>query len=130
MLLRRLIFCSLFYYATTATQNYQENINEPNQQLLKMSNHTPGPWKVDGTYIYEVEQDKIIAEVETYNDNELPYEANARLMAAAPKMKQKLDEMTELLRIIWACVPEEIAGTCTRQIADWEVLKAKIEGDE
>ena len=56
-----------------------------------MSKHTPGPWKVDGTYIYEVEQDKIIAEVETYNNDELPYQANARLMAAAPEMFECLD---------------------------------------
>ena len=57
--------------------------------------HTPGPWKVDGTYIYEVEQDKIIAEVETYNDNELPYEANARLMAAAPELLEFVEDVAE-----------------------------------
>ena len=57
--------------------------------------HSPAPWKVDGTYIYEVEQDKIIAEVETYNNGELPYEANARLMAAAPELLEALNNMLD-----------------------------------
>ena len=62
--------------------------------------HTPGPWKVDGTYIYEVQQDKILAEVETYNNNELPYEANARLIAAAPEMLDLLGECLEQLEAL------------------------------
>ena len=93
--------------------------------------HTPGPWKVDGTYIYEVEQDKILAEVETYNNNELPYEANARLMAAAP-------ELLEFVRYVAKGIPvgddpcslEELEESLDHLEERAKRLIEKIEGDE
>ena len=85
--------------------------------------HTPGPWKVDGTYIYEVGQDKIIAEVETYNNGELPYEANARLMAAAPELFEKLEELYNAVFVM-----EQ--PRLYKALAEAKKLIEKIEGDE
>ena len=104
-----------------------------------MSKHTPGPWVYGPEFSAVLTRDKqgtvaiLLPLGHTRDDEDIDTEmmdAHGRLMAAAPEMKAKLDEMAEFLRIVYACIPEEIAGTCARQITNWEILKAKIEGDE
>lgn len=51
--------------------------------------HTPGPWQINGTYIYTADQDRaMIAQV--YNPGEkisdYPIDANIALMAASPEL--------------------------------------------
>jgi hypothetical protein len=93
-----------------------------------MSQHTPGPWKVD-EFGYINASGQQIADVHVYdskdcmdcgqcerhsvrNEPKLPYQANARLMAAAP-------EMYDVLKSIYPMI-----GQKGRAIID------KIEGDE
>ena len=92
--------------------------------------HTPGPWKVDGTYIYEVEQDKILAEVETYNNNELPYEANARLIAAAPEMYEFIKDLASTPTPPGSMPYNCYADSLLDAVSDAKGLIEKIEGDE
>ena len=58
--------------------------------------HTPGPWETDGVYVWrsELDQERILAKVQTSEVRESVEAcwANARLIAAAPKMFKKLVE--------------------------------------
>ena len=57
-----------------------------------MSKHTPGPWKAYDEFIYD-DNSKTIAEVRTYQSGEMPWQANARLMAASPELFEILDAL-------------------------------------
>lgn len=56
-----------------------------------MSGHTPGPWQLDGFGRIECRYfgNKI---AELINHNELTFEANARLIAAAPELLEIITE--------------------------------------
>lgn len=70
--------------------------------------HTPGPWRVSGcrmrtlsecdNYLVEhgdeQERSPLIAEIFT-DDSRLPVEANARLIAAAPKLLEALEGLVD-----------------------------------
>lgn len=49
--------------------------------------HTPGPWREDMGFIYAGESSQMVCDVDTVNDD---WEANARLIAAAPAMLDAL----------------------------------------
>ena len=101
----------------------------PKHERTMKQQHTLGPWKVDGTYIYEVGQDKIIAEVETYNNGELPYEANARLIAESPELYRKLKKAIQYIGLA-ACNSDKEFQEKMEFLADVMVSIKKIEGDE
>jgi hypothetical protein len=55
--------------------------------------HTPGPWKVSNDFsgvLIEVENGNTVAKVNALKDE---YEANARLIAAAPKLLSTLNSL-------------------------------------
>ena len=68
--------------------------------------HTPGPWKIDGNLIRNTEG-QIIAEVQEFHhfeiqlqngtldidQEEMPWEGNARLVVAAPELLDALREL-------------------------------------
>lgn len=56
-----------------------------------MSKHTPGPWKLDR----EVVVDREDLEVATVDVNQGKWEANARLIAAAPELLEALRWMAQ-----------------------------------
>jgi hypothetical protein len=56
-----------------------------------MSEHTPGPWRADGTVIYAGRHNLNLAELEPSDYiRRAEQEANARLIAAAPDMLRAL----------------------------------------
>lgn len=63
-----------------------------------MSTHTPGPWAYQhptkgSPYAYVVDSvDRPICEL---NDNRVNYEANARLLAAAPELLAAVKELSD-----------------------------------
>lgn len=81
--------------------------------------HTPGPWGIfDGdhetdVYVYAVDRDAMVAQVR--GDDGLNYEANARLIAAAP----------DLLEAAIAAVPE-LRGE-GMNFAVYDALRAAIQ---
>jgi len=64
-----------------------------------MAIHTPGPWKVDPKFVYEIQTSDGKREIataywpDTNADEEI--EANAHLIAAAPEMLNMLIELQE-----------------------------------
>ena len=93
-----------------------------------MSKHTTGPWEVTGDgYIIESEKCQV-GEVYfySYEDGErvdIPYRANARLMAAAPELFEVLEELYNA-----SLVMEQ--PRLYKALAEAKKLIAKIEGDE
>lgn len=88
---------------------------------MKMSKHTPGPWKAYDEFIYG-DNSKTIAELRTYQSGEMPWQANARLIAAAP----------ELLEMVRKLMPY-CENSSLYDLPDFREAKdliAKIEGDE
>jgi hypothetical protein len=97
--------------------------------------HTPGPWEIDREFIRNAEG-QMIAEVQRYHyleiqlpdgtldvgSEEMPYKANARLMAAAP-------ELIEILEDLLLYGDGESMGYHEARHSA-EKLLAKIEGDE
>ncbi len=75
----------------------------------RMSQHTPGPWKLAGIHrsraegksaFYEIGDDVSafwIAKVQTFDDDNGRYAANARLIASAPELLQELLHLVRLL---------------------------------
>jgi hypothetical protein len=68
-----------------------------------MSKHTPGPWKVTSeSYnpLIECEDGYVIAQIKgvSLNVAGFDYEANARLIAAAPRMYELLAEARKIFR--------------------------------
>jgi len=56
--------------------------------MQRQPNHTPGPWEI-GQYpwlIQEFEKDGVEGEVAQVNSHRTEFEANARLIAAAPDL--------------------------------------------
>ena len=68
-----------------------------------MSKHTPGPWSsrhIDGFPTSIVAEGAAIAVASSHDngtDTELPAEANARLMAAAPELLEALEKAGDLI---------------------------------
>ena len=60
-----------------------------------MSKHTPGPWTLDGNYVYG--SNFVIAQVYQISFENPEGKANARLIAAAPEMFDVLKETLEVL---------------------------------
>ena len=92
-----------------------------------MSKHTPGPWRVSkNDSIYAKDEFIGIALSGKPWGRELPQEANARLMAAAPELYDALRDLYN------ASVLKGIAFDTAWQnaITLYEELTAKIEGDE
>ena len=85
------------------------------------SKHTPGPWKAYDEFIYD-DNSKTIAEVRTYQSGEMPWQANARLMAAAPELLELVNEL------FWYCDGGDSGFHKTYDEA--MKLIEKIEGDE
>ena len=52
-----------------------------------MSNHTPGPWKVNHGSVYTIDDKPITGSFATER------EANARLIAAAPELLEALEDI-------------------------------------
>lgn len=67
-----------------------------------MSKHTPGPWKVtseSNNTLIECEDGYVIAQIKgvSLSVEGFNYEANARLIAASPKMYELLDKLREVI---------------------------------
>ena len=67
-----------------------------------MSKHAPGPWKVTSEShnpLIECEDGYVIAQIKgvSLSVAGFNYEANARLIAAAPKMYELLDKLREVI---------------------------------
>ncbi|HQM23862.1 MAG TPA: hypothetical protein PK572_09580 [Kiritimatiellia bacterium] len=67
-----------------------------------MSKHTPGPWEISGCtiipgtlYVYS-KKGEYLAKV--LHENDKKCQANARLIAAAPRMYELLDEARKIVR--------------------------------
>lgn len=91
-----------------------------------MSGHTPGPWAVgthtgygdiDGVLVEDTNSGLVVA-IALVDVEELPGDANARLIAAAPEM---LEALEQALRYIEA---DECAHG--RQFGDGNVVRAAI----
>ena len=112
-----------------------------------MSNYTPGPWKAETEYecaVYAHNNQMKIADIRGYGyltgkglggiglpDEEAKkiQDANARLIAAAPEMKDRLKEAKECLIYLtpwWEDDLERIEGV----IDSINALLRRIEGDE
>ena len=101
--------------------------------------HTPGPWIVAEDQVGD-NDGNVIADVTKYNEwnttegivtNEMPWEANARLMAAAPEMLEMIKEMTELLYEIGERLDNELVSeSLMRIVKRSRSYVARIEGDE
>lgn len=64
-----------------------------------MSKHAPGPWKVtSGLYGPNIESEDGYAIAHMINGEGSDYKANARLIAAAPKMYELLAEARKIVR--------------------------------
>lgn len=63
-----------------------------------MSEFTPGPWKSSNNHIDTADRKHGIASCNTANDD---YEANARLIAAAP-------DMFKMLHVLWVNIPSTV----------------------
>ena len=67
-----------------------------------MSKHTPGPWKVTSEShnpLIECEDGYVIAQIKgvSLSVEGFNYEANARLIAASPKMYELLDKLRNVI---------------------------------
>ena len=76
------------------------------------STHTPGPWRVytngnmenrlaiqaDGPTVARIDTVETIADIRLKSVTDLPAEANADLMAAAPELLEALERLVALLR--------------------------------
>ena len=92
-----------------------------------MSKHTPGPWTTYDGYIIESEKCQV-GEVYFYSYEEgeridIPYRANARLMAAAPELLEALKELYNA-----SLVMEQ--PRFYKALSEAKKLIAKIESDE
>ena len=95
-----------------------------------MSNHTPGPWIVAEDQVGD-DDGNVIADVTLYNEwnttegivtKEMPWEANARLIAAAP-------EMYDALRDLYNASLVMERPRFYKALAEAKKLIAKIEGN-
>lgn len=62
-----------------------------------MAKHTPGPWELDGVEVYPVNGHRAcdaICELSAGQSDDL-FEANARLIAAAPELLEALERLLE-----------------------------------
>jgi len=57
-----------------------------------MSNHTPGPWEVKGTWIVNSHYQEEIATVVRVHGEDVEFKATANLIAAAPDLLEALEE--------------------------------------
>jgi hypothetical protein len=63
-----------------------------------MNKHAPGPWKVtSGLYGPNIESEDGYAIAHMINGEGSDYKANARLIAAAPKMYELLDKLRNVI---------------------------------
>lgn len=133
------INASFISYLNTKTQN---------QRKMKQE-HTPGPWAAD-EFGYIKADSQQIADVYVYDSNncmdcgqcechsarnepKLPYKANAKLMAAAPEMKEELKECRKILKHLtfyYENALGERIQTLESRLVNIELLLTKIEGDE
>ena len=58
-----------------------------------MSNHTPGPWYVGGDMVWSFDDDGEIAVVIRVHERDQEFEANSRLIAAAPDLLEALEDL-------------------------------------
>ena len=85
--------------------------------------HTHGPWQVKrGNGIYAGNSYLSLVLTENQHDGDLPYEANARLMAAAPELLEMVKRLSASLT--------RTNDEDQRLFLDAKKLIAKIEGDE
>lgn len=96
--------------------------------------HTPGPWRVSkNDSIYAKDEFIGIALSGKPWGRELPQEANARLMAASPEMKEELKECRKVLKHL-IFYYENMLGDripiLESRLVNIELLLSKIEGDE
>ena len=85
--------------------------------------HTPGPWHVkNGSSIYASNRYIGLALSGHLYGNDLPQEANARLMAAAPELLEALKELSQHTR--------KVNGIYSPEYNKAIRLIKKIEGDE
>lgn len=82
--------------------------------------HTPGPWKADhaGFMVHSGDGQKVIARVDYWegrNADVREADANLRLIASAPAIKDQRDDLLEALKHVKAC------GLCAMD--DWELCE-------
>lgn len=66
---------------------------------MTKAQHTPGPWIIDQTgdfFVINTIDDTPICDLYTHSDN--AQEANARLIAAAPKLLKALEDLSAFYR--------------------------------
>ena len=70
--------------------------------MSKKVKHTPGPWKVDHVFKSDIysfaPQEELLASVYPMKRAEGSWEANARLIAAAPELLEALEEIIKAWR--------------------------------
>lgn len=104
-----------------------------NERTMK-DTHTPGPWHVkNGNSIYASNRYIGLSMSGHLYGNDLPKEANARLMAASTEMYELMPKLVEMLGYM-AYILDQSGSYDTseaRSLADeWIDIRTKIEGDE